>query len=241
MKRLTIVIWATFLVLSLGQAVMAEEINPTVGLKLGYSHDKIDYNGAIFTSNQFNLGLSGQFDFSERIGLFAQVGIDLGNITNVLEDETVSKLDLIANISVKYNVFSNDTFTVAVQAGVSGSYNSNGFDNKDKLLFIVPGLYADVNLGPKFNVYTNIKFPIFYYGHIDWVDIESSMGFFKLFLYDVVLGVSYEISPSISLGIEGAINNTEPQILSLIVFANKNDVPYSYTTFNVGLKLNYKF
>ena len=241
MKRLTMAILATLLVLSIGQAVMAEDFNPTIGLKLGYIHDKADFDGQIFTSNQFKLGLLGQFDFSERIGLFAQIGMDLGKITNMLEDETVSKFDLIANISVKYNVFLNDTFTVAVQAGVSGSYHSDGFDNKDNLLFIVPGLYADVNLGPKFNLYTNIKFPIFYYGHIDWVDIESSMGFFKVFLYDVLLGVSYEISPNISLSIEGAMDNTKPHILSLIVFASKNDVPYSYSAFNIGLKLNYKF
>ena len=245
MKKLTMAIVVIALVLCMAQAVMAK-VDITLGVKAGYEHYMSSYDSSygklLFWVNLFGLKINGQFDFTNKLGVLAQIGIGLG--THRYEPLTIEAvLNLEASIFAKYSIFANNVITIAVQGGLKGAYYT--YDNLDhdeiKILFITPGIYVNANINLKLRIYTDIKIPVFYVGHSTWAEFEEDQGFFKYFLYDVALGVSYDISPAFSIGIEATSDNTIPEIVSGMVQSKAGDFKFAYGGFTVGMKVNCKF
>ena len=246
MKKLTMALVAIALVLCMAQVAMAK-VDITAGIKAGYEHYMTNYDegGIIYQANLFGLKVNGQFDFTNKLGVLAQIGIGLGKLkeSEAGNDMTANVLKLNFSTFVKYGIFANNLIDVAVQVGLSGVYAKDDIwgGNEIKILFVTPGICVNVNINSKLKVYTDIKIPVFYVGSSTWADFEEDQGFFKHFLYDVTLGLSYAISPVFSIGVEATTDNTYTDIVSGMVQSKANNNKFAYGGFTVGMKVNYKF
>ena len=65
--------------------------------------------------------------------------------------------------------------------------------------------------------------------------------FFNVFFYDAKLSVLYDITPHISLGIEGVVSNTNAYALYWGVLNLNVDDKVTKPNFSIGVKVQYNF
>ena len=253
MKKLSIVIVVMLLVLFIGQAAMAK-VNILGTATLGYMHYENEFGDGnkLLYANFMKTKLSAQFDFSDRLSLWTQVDMNLGKEYDKTYSPTLSvpAFGLEVSIFAKYNIIRNDKLIFGVQVGVNGSYDANewpyihyGGTLPDEywLLFVTPGVYANISISSKFNTYIDVKIPVSYYGIVPLYPIADYDGFFSMFFYDICLGVSYNISPGIIIGLEGTTDNANSNWVMGALTIKGYDTKFSYGNFGIGLKVEFAF
>ena len=208
MKKAGIVILSLFLVLIIGQAAFAKNsLSLTVG-GLGIT----DFNEII-------VGFEGEV--SANIYLTNNFSLSAGASIHAFKPDSAFLYQLGIDFFAKYDVFKTNTVDFGLQLGL---INNKPLGAALNCLFLAGGLYTNIYVTPKVNLYADLKLPF-------GVFVLEYSSFFKLFFYNVKFGAAFEISPKIDLGIECNVNNT-----SAFVFASPK-----LFEFTVGAKLGYKF
>ena len=257
MRKLSIVVITLLLVLSLGQIVAAQE-TANIALKLGY--DKKEYhqlgshypnNTRTFVASAPIISLSGEAYIYDNFSLSVASNISFGHWND--SADVISTPDkhpffsISLNPSAKYTILSGNTYKAGVQLGAYGEYFTFIFSEYYTYhftgLFIIPGIYGEIYVIPKLKLSLDASFPIFgifEYYESDSVEMEGS-NFFNVFFYDAKLSVLYDITPHISLGIEGVVSNTNAFALYWGVrnLSTKNNI--AKPNFSIGVKVQYNF
>ena len=262
MKKLTIVIMTMLLVLAMGQAAMAK-VDATVGLTLGYDTRNYRYDSTsvndyyrTYALSAFAIGISGNIYVMDRLSLALDgsmlfgVWNDFASYSPPSSNFKFSAFNLQA--FARYDVLTGEKYKLGVKVGAIYDYldlkNSSWDVEKYSAFFIAPGIYGEYEVLSRLKLSADVKIPV--YGL--FVGTRLSNGntflegsyFLKLFLYDVKVALSYEITPQINIGIEGKINNVNVFRLRWHFAAENEYVIYTYTSkpaFNLGLKVGYKF
>jgi len=192
MKKITIVVLAMLLVASIGQAASAKG---SVGAFAGYS---------IFT-NGFSVALNGEYEFVNWFSLAAEAEATIGKYGSGGKIGAYYLFDLEGKFTFlnigKFNLGAKIFATADI-----GVFN---------LMFVGPGIYANVTLFEK------LKLELEYGCSLLGVNLAAGNVVFVPEPYFADLGISYELSDNINLGIRGKMR--------FFVF------------FDVGLAFEYKF
>lgn len=246
MKKTFVMILSLLLVLLVGQAAFAKSIS----LLVGYDNTSRDYIHNISgpygddLTKSLMIGLSGEYELMDKLALSASATMITGKyVFNENNTNGTAKLfQLSIMLYAKYDLFKQNNTSFGLQAGIIGTSQNRKYATytvQGGALSIGAGLYANIGITPKFNLYADAKFPLYTISKditTEYTDYEDRIGLAKMFLYDVTVGISYDITSSISLGIEGAINNFS--YLKLSTFNLPLD---KFSNFSVGVKLTYKF
>ena len=261
MKKITIVIMTMLLVLAMGQAAMAK-VDATVGLTLGYDtreyrYDTSSNNYRTHTPSALAIGISGNIYVMDRLS-FALDGSMLFGVWNdfASSSSTLSNFKFGAfNVQTfaRYDVLAGEKYKLGVQVGaifdyLDLKYASSFNPEKNAAFFIAPGIYGEYEVLSRLKLSVDAKIPV--YGMFERINIsngnivDEGSYFLKLFLYDAKIGVSYEITPQINIGVEGKISNVNAYRLRWHFATENIHTTNNYTSkpaFNIGLKVGYKF
>ena len=237
----------------------------SVGLSLNYgiknysyiypSTDGInDYAVAInFEEKAFNIGIpfdyyiSNAFSISATLDLsfFSGKGIelifDIANSQYPIDSTYYNSkyfqgdLDLFA----RYDLLNFGIGQAGVQVGFMESVAVINSGFVCNAFFIGLGLYGNVRFANNFNFYIDSKFPIgFFLKYGNGFDEED--GFFKGFFIDVTLGLSYDITSNINIGITANwdTSNVDGAIHQILY---SDGFPSELSVFRIGAKIGYTF
>ena len=245
MKKLTMALVAIALVLCMGQVVMAK-VDITAGVKAGYEH-RLYGDGDIKTHeiSAVSLGLSGNVYLINRLSLALEGDVLFGKwIYSSHPTDSSMKSWVNIGLYARYDVLVGDKYKLGVQAGASYdvlNLTVNGLRYYNyTAVFIVPGLFGAVELLPKLKLSADVKIPIG-----TWYEGSYSPGkksfFFKFFLYDTKLALTYEVMPNINVGVEAQISNMNAHGVLWLWEEMSYDEYFTRPAWNVSLKLEYKF
>ena len=212
MKKCTVILVVLLLVFSIGQAAFAKG---SLSLNLGYGFfPKDTYSPSVFGG--LSLNLSANYYLTNEFSL-------AGEVSALLVKDIIPSF-MHVELFAKYDLFKNNTVTIGVQAGARDVFCLVDISEvQPYALFYGLGIYGVYNISA-LDISADFKvFPTYSY---------AVLTFFS-FTYSAKLGVSYEISDSIGLGIEAQISNSKMQFSG-----PGSDVPFD---FNVGIKASYNF
>ena len=252
MKKITIGLMATMLVLCIAQGAMAK-IDATVGLTLGYENRgylQETKAGAIvrkYDISAFLLGLSGKIYFLDRFSAAVDGSVLIGkwDVEGIIVEATLKSWFNIG-LYARYDVLVGEKYKLGVQAGASYDMLNLGWDNSIysyTSVFMSPGIFGEIELLPKLKLAADVKLPIGAWFSTTEDKNANGSYFFKLFLYEAKLALVYEVMPNINVGIEGKINNMNAYRMQWYGAELKSTL-YTFSNplaWSVGLKLEYKF
>ena len=250
MKKLSISI-AIILVLLVGQSAFAAYTS--IGISVGYTNLSGKYDltsiGYPTTNDTFNgvqAVLSSNYYSSSRLSALARIGLALGKTTSTDPGGLVFDT-FMANIHAfgKYEVISNQTFGISPQIGLilDIERSEHYFNPSDKeeyertALLFAAGLYIRATITPRIDAYVDLKFPFLSVGSDSDAVPDGFTSAFKHFLYDVIIGATYEFLPNMALGLELNISNAG--VKQFISLASDSDL--SSFGFSIGGKFEYRF
>ena len=243
MKKITIGFVAMMLVLCLAQGAMAK-INATAGISIGresrfYDIDDgdrtheisgftIELFGDIYLANRISVGLGA----STLIGSWKDS--QLPNPTNPILENSY-RVDLYG----KYDLIVGYNYKVGAQVGVSYDRMKTRMNTYNSV-FIAPGVFGSIELLPKLNLSADIKIPLGV-----WYTLKGNPTdayFFKLFLIDAKIDLTYEVMTNVNVGIEAKIGNVNAYRIDMYKQSLRFSSKYvSKPAWNIGLKAEYKF
>lgn len=222
MKKFTTVLLAMLLVLVVGQAAFANfDISANVGYAMGIGAKKF---------NAVGFGVNGGYYFTDKIG----IGVGVDGIIELGETDAFGNMFNISAV-VKYNAFAFDAVDLGFQAGIVDSIAKD----KPNMLAVVVGAFVNADIANKVNLTADVKIPVYtmykeVYGD---TPADNDAGFFKAFLYDAKIGVTYDVTPDISVGGQIGIGN----INFSSVDSFKGDTNNNFSTLTIGVKAGYTF
>ena len=202
--------------------------------------------------NGFNLGLFGEYYVSNNFSLAGKFNVSffsgemIGSIWyqgNHLFDVTPINnkyIQIDFNLFGKYNVFEFNTFNGGIQAGLMDSFVKWNSNETANVFMLALGAYTNLKITNKLNIYTDFKFPLaFFVKYGEGYDDKG--GFLKEFLYDISLGLRYDITSNINIGLKFNINNANLDGVISGIDGKKEGYNTRFFAFSIGSQLCYSF
>lgn len=205
MKKITVIILSMLLVLVVGQTAFSKSY---IQLEGSYYGTITSNNLSTYPPKLFTLGLSGKYDFTDKVSLVGTFSFH--SVSEALSSSVgpVYEVDLYT----RFNIFNRKNINVGLNVGLMyQGYLSHPQASQERWyndIFLIVGAYGEVYLSPKIKAYGEISMPIINASLYTISTYSTSRYWVIRFLssnssyFTGKLGIQYEITPRIFLGLE---------------------------------------